>query len=393
MFSAPLWLYALATLAIPLALHLWSRRPRQVIRVGSLRHITDLTEARSWSARLTEPLLLLLRLGILASIVLALAGLRISSGKLNGTVSQLVLVEPALLEDSALVSGDPLLDSLARSRATVRLLEPGLPRLQLDGLENETVRGTRNGEPGTLWDLLVSADRLVSKNGEILVIARPRLAMLGGRRPAVRARVEWHVPLAHGMSTWSAARWRTPDDSLMVVTGQGDTRGVRYRGTISRAADSERDCIGCTRVRPVSVWVATEDSNSGRRLQLAAVAVGGLLGQPVETAKSFGSADLVLTTAQLSDSLLNLDRQVASVTPTVVASPALADTVLAHWPWQPLARDFADPREISLAQALPLASTGEGPDQKDARIPLLLLALILFTVERWLSTRPAPRPV
>ena len=285
-----------------------------------------------------------------------------------------------------------MLDSLARSRATVRLLEPGLPRLQLDGLENETVRGTRNAQRGTIWDLLVSADRLVSKNGEMLVIARPRVATLGGRRPALRARVNWHVPVAAAKASWSAARWRTPKDSLLILTGAGDTRGVRYQSAMSPAAGAERDCEGCAELGAVSVWVAADDSNSARRLQLAAVAVGGLLGQPVKTATSAQSADLVLTTAQLSDSLFELDRPVTSIPPTVVASSALADTVLAHWPWQPLARDLADPREVSVAQALPIAASGkQAPDQKDARVPLLLLALILFTGERWLATRPVQR--
>lgn len=399
MFSAPLWLSALATLLIPLALHLWSRRPRQVIRVGSLRHITDLTEARSWSARLTEPLLLLLRLGILASIVFALAGPRLANGRLSGAVSHLILVEPALLEDSTLVGGDPLLDSLARSRVTVRLLEPGLPRLQLDGERppfpvpygRPDGSPVRDGERGTLWDLLVSADRLVSQNGEMLVIARPRVATLGGRRPALRARVIWHVPQSGGKSSWAAARWRTAQDTLITLTGMGDVRRVRYQSLLSPAAGTLNDCAGCAEVRPVALWVSSGDSGSARRLRLAAMAVGGMLGQAVEPAGSAQSADLILTTAELSDSMLRLDRPVASISPAIVGSIALADTVLAYWPWHPLAGDAGDPREISLAQALPRGSSKEAPDQRDARVPLLLLALILFTIERWLSTRPVAR--
>lgn len=398
MFSAPLWLYALATLAIPLALHLWSRRPREVIPVGSLRHVTDLAEARSWSARLTQPLLLLLRLGILSSIVLALAGPRISHGRLGGTVSRLVLVEPELLADPALIRSDSLLDSLARSRATVHLLQWGFPKVQLDGVSREfrvppaMAPHGRTVPRGAIWDLLLTADRLVSAGGEMIVIARPRLSALGGRRPALRARVTWHAPQSPPTSTWSAARWRTAGDSLLTLTGRGDTHGVTYRSeTAAATTQPESGCAGCTEAQPLSVLVAASDPGAGVRLRLAAAAVGTMLGQAVRAATSVDSADLVLTTAVLSDSLLNLDRTVASITPTVVASPALADTVLAHWPWQPLERDPADPREVSLAQAQPAPRTGDAPDRRDARIPLLLLALVLFTVERWLATRPPRR--
>ena len=401
MFSAPLWLYALATLAIPLALHLWSRRPREVIRVGSLRHIADLAEARSWSARLTEPILLLLRLGILASVVLALAGPRISSGRLTGAVRELVLVEPELLADSALIRADPLLDSLARSRATVRLLEWGFPKVQLDGISSEfrvpscgtaprCGAHTRNAKRGTIWDLLVSADRLVAKNGEMIVIARPRVANLWGRRPALHARVHWHAPAPPAAAQWSAARWRTPGDSLLALTGRGDTRRVSYQAAAFPAPSAE-GCLDCTEVPSLAVMVSASDSSAGLRLRLAAMAVGGMLGQPVSVASTAASADLILTTAPLSDSLLSLDRPVTSVSPAVAASPALADTILAHWPWQPLARDLADPREASVTQALPAPGRAEATGRRDARIPLLLLALMLFTVERWLATRPVRR--
>lgn len=388
MFTAPLWLYALATLAIPLALHLWSRRPRQLIRVGSLRHVADLAEARSWSARLTEPLLLLLRLGILASVVLALAGPRIGPNRLDGRVSQVVLVEPELLTDSALVRQDPLLDSLARSRATVRLLTPRLPRVQLDGWSSEYPADVPRAQSGRLWDLLLLADQLVSPGGSILLIARPRVAMLGGRRPALHAAVSWHVPASSpGRTTWLAGRWPVAPDSTLEVTGWGSARGTGYHARVF-AGVSKPECDGCGRAGSVMVSVESRDSTARRRLHLAALAVGAMLGQTVELASAPERADLVLTTAPLTDSLLDSSRPVATLSPAIVGTAALADTVLAHWPWNPLSQDRADPREVALAQAMPGTRTIGHSEQRDARPPLLFLALMLFAVERWLATRP-----
>lgn len=386
MFTAPLWLYALAALAIPLALHLWSRRPRQVIRVGSLRHVNDLAEARSWSARLTQPLLLLLRLGIIASVVLALAGPRIGTDRFDGRVSQMVLVEPALLTDSALVRNDPLLDSLTRSRVTVRLLTSGLPRLQLDGWNAEYLVDVPRQQSGRIWDLLVAADRLTSPGGHLLVIARPRVTWLGGKRPALRAQVSWHVPIVSERAEWLAGRWPIASDSTLEVSGLGSARGTVYHSR-TLAGTTESTCAGCERA-PVMVRVQSPDSAARRRLHLAALAVGTLLGQTVELAPATEKAGLILTTAPFSDSLLDGSGPVAAMTPAVARSGALADTVLAHWPWNPVGLDRKDPREASLAQAMPGSETGRNREPRDARAPLLLLGLMLFALERWLATRP-----
>ncbi|HWA57300.1 MAG TPA: BatA domain-containing protein [Gemmatimonadales bacterium] len=390
MFASPLWLYALATLAIPLALHLWSRRPRQLIRVGSLRHIADLAEARSWSARLTEPLLLLLRLGLLTAVVLALAGPRIGTGRLGSTASRLVLVEPELLEDTALVRRDPLLDSLARSRVTVRLLVPGLPRVQLDGVGSDlgVPEEERRSGRAALWDLLVAADRLVTPGGSMLVIARPRVVRLGGRRPTLAARVVWYDPAPQAeRSEWLAGRWSVTPDSAFEVAGWGTPRGTGYR---SRMLDgpAQRGAADA----PVTVVVQGRDSASRQRLRLAAFAVGTMLGQQVRVAAEPGRADLVLTTAAPSDSLLAAPHRIARVSPAVLRSSALADSVLAQWPWNRLVRDPDDPREVSLAQAMPGLGGTARPDQRDARPALLLLALMFFAVERWLATRPRRGP-
>ncbi len=391
MFTAPLWLFALATLAIPLALHLWSRRPRDLIRVGSLRHVADLVEARSWSARLTEPLLLLLRLAILASVVLALAGPRLGGGRLGGTVSQLVLVEPALLADSAVVRADPLLDSLARSRATVRLLTGDLPRLQLDGVISDSglAGGGLPPEHTTLWDLLLAADRLVSPGGTMLVIARPRVALLGGRRPALAATVRWHIPVAAPERHWLAGRWSVAPDTMLELTGWGSAGGTRYRSRLVKGTVPP-GCGGCADT--VAVLIQAGDTWSRRRVHLAALAVGALLGQTVELAPSPERADLVLATAPRSPPLQSALRPVALLTPVAIGSGALADTVLAHWPRTPLARDLSDPREVTPSQVLPDLGPLSAPERRDARQPLLFLALMLFAVERWLATRPRRSP-
>jgi len=391
MFGAPLWLFGLAALAIPLALHLWSRRPRDVIRVGSLRHLGDVAAARTWSTRLSEPLLLALRVGLLTALVLALAGPRLQAPRLGPAPARLVLVDPALLGDS-LALREPLLDSLIRRHARVHLLAPGLPVRRLWDPRTSSYGGPDLPGPSdaqSLWDALVEADQLLAAGGTLEVVARPLLHRLGGRRPRISATVVWHrLPAAAGRE-WTVARWRTPEDSLRVVAARGDGALVRY--ALSTTGDAG-DCHECAAVpeRRIALQGVTEASR--RRLALALRAVAGELGQAVALVPA-DSAELLVTTAALNDSLLRPGRALIHVDRVTLAGPALADTLLAAWPWPVLAADRGDPREASLGQATP--DRGPRPpdpaDSRRGRRFLLVLAAGLLLLERWFATRPPAR--
>jgi hypothetical protein len=73
---------------------------------------------------------------------------------------------------------------------------------------------------------------------------------------------------------------------------------------------------------------------------------------------------------------------------SLIASDALADSLLERWPWKPLTADSLDPREVSTAEASPRAALpgqdrGDSPKTRE----LLLLAALLLVVERWLASR------
>jgi hypothetical protein len=388
-FSAPLWLFGLLALAIPLLLHLWSRKPRQVIRVGSLRHVDLTADARSWSARLTDPLLLAVRLALLVALVFALAGLRLPLRRSSGTGTDLVLVDPALLDSATAPEAFPYLDSLQREHEPVRLVSRGLPKVQLG--DKWPVSGHKSQVESDLWTALIEADAIVGPTGTIHVVARPRIAALQGTRPRLRARIEWHAPPAAGMTTWAAAAWRL-GDTVARTEGMGDGYGTAYRFT--RAVAGRCDSCIAPPTRPVAILTG-DDRVARTRIAAALRAVATELVQPVRVT-SPDSAELIVTSLDLTDSLLGLGRAVVLLSPAAIASGALADSIWSRWPWRPLADDRNDPRTVSLSQAFasrPASVPAALGDLEATRRGLLLLALLLFAIERWLATRPGRREV
>ena len=72
-FGWPLGFAALATLLVPVLIHLARQRPRRPVLVGSLRHLPDAAAPRRARSQVVEPWLLALRMLILALLALIIA--------------------------------------------------------------------------------------------------------------------------------------------------------------------------------------------------------------------------------------------------------------------------------------------------------------------------------
>lgn len=102
-FANPAFLWAFTGLAIPLAIHLLSRKEGKIIRVGSLRHVEESNTSQFKSIRLNEILLLLLRSLMISVIVLFLSGAQLS-GLLNKNIKW-VVAERGINVDSLVSKG------------------------------------------------------------------------------------------------------------------------------------------------------------------------------------------------------------------------------------------------------------------------------------------------
>lgn len=120
-FTQSVWLWGLLGLSVPLAIHLLSRKEGKVIRVGSIRHLTDSTTRQFRSLKLNELLLLAVRSLLIGMVCLLLSGLLLKTDKEPG---RWVLVEHTVDGDANVRR---LVDSLADAGYERKYFEENFP--------------------------------------------------------------------------------------------------------------------------------------------------------------------------------------------------------------------------------------------------------------------------
>lgn len=220
----PLWLAGLAALAVPLVLHLWNRRPTTVVRIGSLRGLAGPPGPRSLGARLEDLPLLALRMAILASVAVGLAGLAVQRATVEADSATVLLVDPEVLADSLAVYLDPVVDRLRRSGVPVHLLAAGFPALDVGGSDTLPRR-----HPASDWALLGQLDDTLPPGSQVTVVTRMEAGSFGGMRPSL-------------LSHYRFVRTRSADSAALTnqaaSAGAPDTLTVEVVVGAGYAADS-----------------------------------------------------------------------------------------------------------------------------------------------------------
>lgn len=224
-FTSPAWLAALGVLAIPVLLHLWSRRPGQRVRLGSLRHLQGAPGPRAWGRRLDDLPLLALRLAALAACVLGLAGLtwrRPSPPRAQP--ASVILALPTTVADSAGFFADPLVDSLRRVGVAIHGLTAGFPLIEAVAAgQAAPTEGSRTGA----WSLLAALADSIPPGSDILVLGDPSAGDLGPRRPKTASSVRWRSIEARAISA-AAMRWAGTNDTVLLLERREGTNLLRW---------------------------------------------------------------------------------------------------------------------------------------------------------------------
>ena len=225
----PSALLALLGLLVPLAIHLWNRRPGREVAVGSLRWLAAGANRRLRNLRLEQVWLLLLRAALLAALAVALAGPQWRQPQPAGRGQ--VLVSRELADGRRLAAVRPTLDSLRRRGYALRWLAAGLPLITSAEWQADSL-GHRNSAANALTDNLTWAriqQAADSFPGQPLHAITPAaLRALGGPHPALPASLTWQTIPARTASTWVQAA-ALSSDSLRLLLGQSDEKQTTFR--------------------------------------------------------------------------------------------------------------------------------------------------------------------
>lgn len=170
----PTYLWALLGLLIPLAIHLLSRKEGKVLKVGSIRHLTESATRQFRSIRFNEWVLFVLRAVAVVLFVLLLAGLHLSAER---TQERWILIEPGSDQSAIPVES---LDSLQAAGYELRYFTEGFPPIEDEEPQQELL-------PNYPYLLAVLAKQPV----EALVFSQNRLSHFKGSRRPMPANVHW----------------------------------------------------------------------------------------------------------------------------------------------------------------------------------------------------------
>ena len=231
-FLSPIWLLALFALAIPLAIHLWSRGEQRVVRVGSVRLIQASTQKQPRQIRISNWLLLLVQVVLLVLAALALARPAVQFGDAHRQGPQRhVLVSPDALQGDAMRGLLLQVDSLVANGYQAHILAPGFPSFTTESEDIEYATGH-------VWSLLRAFDAQLPDSSEIVVIATPYLHMLQGVRPALASQVTWSDVGSEGRNFWVDTARNIGADSLWLVVARSDGHGTQFDHVHMRLPES-----------------------------------------------------------------------------------------------------------------------------------------------------------
>ncbi len=220
--ASPIWLAALAALAIPVIVHLWNLRPRRTIAFGSLRFLQEAAASRSLSRWFSQWTLLLLRCLLLAALAVWLAG-PFWRGVDAFSSAGWVLVSPELLRDLRdggeryQLQEHQLAETLASLESAgheLRLFDHGFPISPRDG--NPADSGSTD-----YWSLFRELDSRTDTPREVWIFTPGGVASLRGKRPATGRKVIWHAIPPRGSRFWIEDAF-TVEGRLSLVVGESD---------------------------------------------------------------------------------------------------------------------------------------------------------------------------
>jgi hypothetical protein len=199
-FLQPIWLFAIAGIIAPVAIHLWNNKEGKILPIGSIALLEMTSQKKARSRRISEWLLLLLRCFLLILLASLLAGpyWKKKPGKdRNGWV-------------------------------LVGIREGEAVRTKVDSLIKEGYE-RHDLKDSSWWEAFAGLDRQAPAGIPFYVFTDGYLRHFWGRRPVTDRPVYWYVDTVRDSTIrWVAQRWLTGSDSVREITGISGSTGITY---------------------------------------------------------------------------------------------------------------------------------------------------------------------
>ncbi len=222
-FLNPILLLLSFSVLIPIVIHLLSRRRGKTLKIGSVKLITESQSNKFKNLKLSEVMLLLLRVALLILLVLLLAkpywidhqSINESKGK------HWVLISPEILDKINNSSINTKIDSLISKGYEPRLFHSQFPKINLD-VKIEIDQSLQN-----YWSLLREADSILPPGSQIVVFAPSQLKSFRGERPQLNSDYTWYS-IETEKSQW-IENAKVHKDKLLVTFGFSDSSKTSFR--------------------------------------------------------------------------------------------------------------------------------------------------------------------
>ncbi len=227
---ASFWFIALAGLLVPVLIHLWNKKPPQVIKVGSIKWLAAAASKKARSLRFQDWPLLLLRCLLLTALVLFLVQpvWRQTRPPKN---QKYVWVAPELLKVPYLPLIQNTLDSLTQQNYELRQLRNSFPPLSAEDWlhikEGQSVIKADSGLPN-YWALVQQLAQKFPVASEHLIFTPNSLINFAGRRPALNSAIRWVTIPSSRKKVWGQEAFPSSADSLTILLGRSTSSGTSF---------------------------------------------------------------------------------------------------------------------------------------------------------------------
>ncbi len=219
---------------MPVAIHLWNRRPGREVAVGSLRWLAAGANRRLRNLKAEQLWLLLLRAALLAVLAVAVAG-PVWRRALPASRGQ-VLLSPEVVGTPAFAALRPTIDSLRRRGFALRWLVAGFPKVSGAAWRANAVGprdsarlllATEQAARSFRWARVWQAVGLFPGQ-PLRVITSAALRQFQGSHTPLPSNVKWQVLPAAAPEMWlQAAAFRA--DSLRLLLGRSTAAQTAFR--------------------------------------------------------------------------------------------------------------------------------------------------------------------